>query len=677
MVRPVARTLTVDILLILLILLLTAVEAVSGGGRLNVMVVQNQRSTISASITNYYVNARDIPPENVCRIACSTDELVSKSEFDTNILAPIRSFLQNTNFQDSIDYIVLTKGVPLKVVGTEYGYGSPLSITSILTCAGETSVTGDLDNPYGPMVIEPVETAFSHTLDLDGYHLYLVTRLDGYTFDDIKNMIDRSSTHEHSGSIVLDRKYVVNPSGSTTLLNGWLTEAQTILSERGIPTVYDDTSLFVHDQTGLMGYFSWGSNDGSFTYSAYISNTFAPGGIADSYVSSSGRTFLPEDGYPDSCPASSQSLIADMITNGACGVSGFVAEPYTAYATYPQVLFDRYTKGYNMAESFYMACPKLFWRSVIVGDPLMAPYSTPPTVEVLSPEVPITGTSATISAMAASPSGISRVDFYMDDKHLGTASTPPYSITFDSTQYTVGPHEIDVRATDASSVAVQGWTSTTMTIENPISNLSVISDAFPSPDGQGVRATAKVVSAGTAEMGGAEFYIQEENGTCGIRIVSSTDVMEGDVVTVVGNLATISGERSIEATSVEILESQTKEAKPFGMPNKSVGGSDINEYTLGVTDGCGLRNIGILIRTWGTVTYVGDYQEDFFYIDDGSGLEDGSGYDGIRVVSRSLSKPVYGQKVCVTGVSSCKHLNTKIIPIIKLRKQADIFVNAE
>lgn len=658
----------------MLILLLAAAEAICGGGRLNVIVVLNQRSTISTSIANYYVKARDIPAENICRISCSTDELVSKSEFDTNILTPIRTFLQNNSFLDSIDYIVMTKGVPLKVVGTEYGYGGPLSITNILTCAGEQSVTGDLDNPYGPQAFDPVETSFSHTLDLGGYHLYLVTRLDGYTFDDVKNMIDRSNTLEHTGSIVLDRNYSSNPSGSTTMLNGWLTDAQTALSARGIPTIYDDTSLFVHDQTDLMGYFSWGSNDPSFTYSAYMSNTFAPGGIADSYVSSSGRTFSPEAGYPESCPASSQSLIADMITKGACGVSGFVSEPYTAYATYPNILFDRYTKGYNLAESFYMACPKLFWKSVVVGDPLTAPYSTPPTVVVLSPDVPLTGDSATITATATGSNGISSVDFYMDGKHLGSDTTLPYSITFDSTLYTVGQHKIEVRAIDASAVATQGWTSTTMTIENPISNLSVIADAFPSQDKQGVRATGKIVSAGTVEMGGSEFYIQEENGTSGIRVISSTVVEEGDVVTVVGDLTTPSGERSIQAVSVDILENQTKQAKPFGMPNRSIGGSDVNEYTKGVTGGAGLRNIGVLIRTWGKVKYVGGEQESFFYIDDGSRMQDNSGHDGIRVECRNLPKPVIGQYLCVTGVCGCKYIDTHIIPIIKLRKQTDMSV---
>lgn len=673
MIRP-ALNLARTLAFVILIILLAAAETFSGGGRFNVIVVQNQRSPISTSTASYYVNSRKIPQENICRISCSTDELVSRSEFETNILAPIQAFLQNTSFNDSIDYIVLTKGVPLKVSGTDYGLSLPLSTSSMLTCIDEPSITGDLDNPYGPLAMEPVETAFSHSLDLGGYHLYLVTRLDGYTLEDIKNMIDRSETHDHNGLIVLDCKYSANPSGSTVMLNGWLTEAQALLSAKGIPTIYDNTSQFLQDQSEIMGYYSWGSNDPSFTYSAYMSNSFAPGGIADSYVSSSGRTFDPEEGYPDSCPKSAQSLIADMITKGACGVSGFIAEPYTAYSTYPQILFDRYTKGYSMAESFYMACPKLFWRSVVIGDPLMAPYSTPPTVDILSPDIPLSGQSATITATAASPSGISNVDFYIDGKHLGCITQAPYSISFDSTLYTVGPHAIVARAKDASPVTTQGWASATMMIDNPISNLNVIADAFPSPDGQGVRATKKVVTAGTVEMGGNEFYIQEPGGASGIRVISTASVQEGDIVTVVGDLVTEYGERSINALSVDIAGSQPTIVKPIGMPNKSVGGSDFNEHTKGVTGGTGLRNIGMLVKSWGRVTYVGNESEYFFYIDDGSRLHDCSGHTGLRVESRDFNKPPLGSSVCVIGPSSCKLLDTSNIPVIKPRKQSDIVV---
>ena len=39
------------------------------------------------------------------------------------------------------------------------------------------------------------------------------------------------------------------------------------------------------------------------------------------------------------------------------------------------ILFDRYTRGYSLIESLYMASPHLHWKEIFVGDPLCAPYA--------------------------------------------------------------------------------------------------------------------------------------------------------------------------------------------------------------------------------------------------------------------------------------------------------------
>ena len=172
-------------------LLPTAMSALyAGGGPRNVVVVRNLNSAVSKQIANYYVSARHIPVENVCDIYCPTSEYVTKAECEGQILAPIRTFVQKPELADHIDYIVLTKGCPL---GADYGWSSgPLSVTSILTCLTETTITQYLNNPYGPTATVPVEAAFSHELSLNGKHLFLVTRLDGYVVEDVYRMIDGS-----------------------------------------------------------------------------------------------------------------------------------------------------------------------------------------------------------------------------------------------------------------------------------------------------------------------------------------------------------------------------------------------------------------------------------------------------------------------------------------------------
>ncbi|MCX6344642.1 MAG: TIGR03790 family protein [Armatimonadetes bacterium] len=655
----------------------------AGGGQKNVMVVRNLDSLTSMQIANYYIAKRHIPPENICNIHASTAELITQAQCIEQLITPIRAFLSNPAIADKIDYIVLTKDMPL---AANYGYSSgPLSVASILTCVGEPTLTQYIRNPYGPTALSPVEIAFSHQLTLEGKRLYLVTRLDAFTKEEVLEMIDRSLAASSSGSILLDAQLHSSLPPCNKILNGRIQNANTILQLKELPTIYDETTAFIGNRTNLIGYFSWGSNDSAYTSAAYKSNTFLPGSIADTFVSTSARTFFPT--------TSGQSLIADLITSGACGVSGYVSEPYTQFSTYPNVLFDRYSIGYNMAESFFAAMPELFWKSVVIGDPLMAPYARPPIVYVNASSLPsgsnaglkslsgsndvtisLTGSDAVLSATPDISASVSKVDFYFDDKFIGTSTVAPFSVVLDTTTYAVGNHHVDVTAYENSPVATQGYAAATVAISNPVSVMSKVPDAYHSADGQGVRTVSMIVTAGAAELGGEEFYIQDANRAGGIRVISNTEVEEGDWVTVHGEMTTQSGERSIAASSVEVGKHQITPTRPIFICNRAVGGEDLCNQTKGVTNGKGLRNIGLLIKTLGKVTYVGNTNEPFFYIDDGSNLHDPSGYTGLRILCRGISKPLYGSFVSITGISSCFVFDACVAPAVKIRTIRDITV---
>ena len=40
----------------------------------------------------------------------------------------------------------------------------------------------------------------------------------------------------------------------------------------------------------------------------------------------------------------------------------------------PQILFPAYLSGFNLIEAFYLAIPHLSWQTVVIGDPLCAPF---------------------------------------------------------------------------------------------------------------------------------------------------------------------------------------------------------------------------------------------------------------------------------------------------------------
>ena len=149
-----------------------------------------------------------------------------------------------------------------------------------------------------------------------------------------------------------------------------LGQAARLLQSRGFQVSVDATETFIAPPEPLMGYASWGSNDGAFSLDAYRRLRFQPGSIAETFVSTSGRTFRRTSG--------GQSLVADLIEQGLTGVKGYVSEPFTMALAKPDILFERYTSGFNLAESFFMASPLAMWKDVVVGDPLCRPYPRKP-----------------------------------------------------------------------------------------------------------------------------------------------------------------------------------------------------------------------------------------------------------------------------------------------------------
>ena len=119
-----------EVRLVLTVLLALSACSVlfAGGGRHNVLIVVNDSSAVSKAIGEYYRAARNIPPANVCHINCTTSESISSADFVNSILYPIENYLTAHGLVEQIQYIVLTKGVPLQVSTTGNSVDSGLSL---------------------------------------------------------------------------------------------------------------------------------------------------------------------------------------------------------------------------------------------------------------------------------------------------------------------------------------------------------------------------------------------------------------------------------------------------------------------------------------------------------------------------------------------------------------------
>src|SRR6476661_8327905 len=112
---------------------LGTVSPVRGQSAENVAIVINENSAASQRIGEYYARKHALPAANVIRIKTSTDETVDRLTYLTTIETVIATALTRQDLQDRILYIVLTKGIPLRVAGTTGPQGWIASVDSELT----------------------------------------------------------------------------------------------------------------------------------------------------------------------------------------------------------------------------------------------------------------------------------------------------------------------------------------------------------------------------------------------------------------------------------------------------------------------------------------------------------------------------------------------------------------
>jgi uncharacterized protein (TIGR03790 family) len=347
----------------------------------NVAVIINTNSAESQRIADHYVRVRGLPESNVIRIQTSTNDAIERDAYVKTIEQPIGLAIRRAGLQDRLLYLVLTKGIPLRIAGTTGSAGTSASVDSELTLlyrrlAGQpVSLQGPVDNPY---YLASGNFADARPFSHREHDIYLVTRIDAFTVEQALALIDRAQMPSTEGRVVLDQR------GTTGSGDQWLSQAATRLEEHGQQSrvVLESTPKAARGEKAVLGYYSWGASDPENRVRS-VGMDFVAGSIAANLASFDARTFRqpPESWRPTGSPdraawfeGSGDALLGDLIREGVTGVSGQVGEAYMRGAIRPQILFPAYLSGFNLAEAFYMALPTLSWQAVIVGDPLCAPF---------------------------------------------------------------------------------------------------------------------------------------------------------------------------------------------------------------------------------------------------------------------------------------------------------------
>jgi len=230
----------------------------------DVGVLINNNSDASKTIGWAFINARNISEENIFFFNDSgapTKETINRDQFNEYFALPFLEMLANRSSSTELNYLVSTKGIPLRINGGADKASFDQEF-SLLGGTYNSSIGSDywINHDYGPLGGNGLK-AFSR----DDYGFFLVTRLTGYTVETALGLIEKANNSlGQRGIFALDLATNRNDSGYKFWNEDLYTAQAELNGSKGLPTIFDETSEFLTNLSNVMGYASWGSNDGSW-----------------------------------------------------------------------------------------------------------------------------------------------------------------------------------------------------------------------------------------------------------------------------------------------------------------------------------------------------------------------------------------------------------------------------
>jgi len=230
----------------------------------DVGVLINNKSEASKTIGWAFVQARNISHERVFIFdldGTPTGETINRNQFTDFFALPFLEMLNNRSNVSDMNYLVTSKGMPLKVNGGQNKASFDQEF-ALLGGSYNSSIGGDYwsTHSYGPLSGGEFES-FSR----QKHGFYLVTRLTGYTVETALDLIEKANNSlGQSGTYVLDLATNRNESGYKFWNDDLYTANSTLTDLYNQSVYFDEETGFVTNVSNVMGYASWGSNDGNW-----------------------------------------------------------------------------------------------------------------------------------------------------------------------------------------------------------------------------------------------------------------------------------------------------------------------------------------------------------------------------------------------------------------------------
>jgi uncharacterized protein (TIGR03790 family) len=345
-----------------------------------VLVVYSSTTRESKQVAEYYLQKREIPSANLCRIdppwAKDGSDMVSVdwNQFDSIVRNPVRKCLQKVG-RDQILYIVLSFKTPYRLSNAPSGFG--LSIDQYVSDIWDE--TGAGSRTLNPYYAEAASKAgrYVRFIPLAQYrqmpgakHIYSVWRLDAGTLALATGLVDKAIQAEQqgmSGQACIDRKYgdeLQSLPDTGYAAGDWdLEAAANLLRKAGIPVLKDThveefgtppAPLRCDNAIFYAGWYSLNHYNDAFSWQ--------PGAIAFHIDSASAAD-----------PRGGPNWSANAIFRGLTVTNGAVGEPYLEGQVHADGLVHDLLEGANVGDAFLRNVAWLKWMLISIGDPLYKP----------------------------------------------------------------------------------------------------------------------------------------------------------------------------------------------------------------------------------------------------------------------------------------------------------------
>ncbi len=353
----------------------------------------------SRRVAEHYAARRGVPARHLIGLPLPRTEAITRTEFREQLQRPLVAALQERDLarfpaRDSpgsaglaglpasqIRYLVLAYGVPVKITAdpalTE---NVPDNLPAPLR-RNEAAVDSELaalpQLERGAPVTGALANRLYATTNVAALHptngLFLVTRLDGPTFEIARDLVDRALAAETNG--LFGRAYF-DVRGLPTNSpyhkgDAWIRDAAETARRQGFETVLDEAPATIPawaPMPQIALYAGWYESgvSGPFTREPV---EFMPGAVAYHLHSFSARTLRHARAH----------WAGPLLARGAAATLGCVEEPYLDLTPHVGIFFTwLLALRHNLAEAAYAAMPALSWQITVIGDPLYRPMARDP-----------------------------------------------------------------------------------------------------------------------------------------------------------------------------------------------------------------------------------------------------------------------------------------------------------